>query len=399
MTGSERAQTDMLQQLLSELRTEPPQHIVERVEGMYDRLAAPFPQRVVIFGAGQLGRFVLPAVRKAGLEALAYCDNNSRLWGSQIDGVPVMSPAQAVERYRDSACFLVAVYNSGAPRRQLRELGCSRVVPYPVFFWKHWRFLPGEERLELPHRILEQADAIPAGYRLLADDRSREEFLTQLRWRCLMDYDCLPKPDAAKDMYFAEELFRLSPDEVVVDCGAFDGDSMQLFMDKTNGRFRHMALFEPDPANLRALSKRLAGYPAEVAAKVSVHPYAVGGENGTVQFSADGSVGSKVVASGGTVEMECRTLDTALADGPAPTFIKMDIEGAEVQAIPGGARIIGRCRPILAVCTYHRCDHLWIIPQLLKAAFPDARIFLRRYAEECWETVYYAVPPERLTGV
>ena len=52
----------------------------------------------------------------------------------------------------------------------------------------------------------------------------------------------------------------------------------------------------------------------------------------------------------------------------------------------------------MAVCAYHSCDHLWKIPALLKAANPDYHIFLRRYAEECWETVYYGIPPERLTG-
>src|SRR6266699_6486307 len=143
MTLPQNAAPDKLRQLLAELLSENPQHIVERVEGMYDLLAAPYQQRVVIFGAGQLGRFVLPAVRNAGLEALAYCDNNSGLWGSQICGMPAMSPAEAVERYRDDACFLVAVYNSGAAQRQLRELGCHRIVPYPVFFWKYWRNLPG----------------------------------------------------------------------------------------------------------------------------------------------------------------------------------------------------------------------------------------------------------------
>jgi hypothetical protein len=74
----------------------------------------------------------------------------------------------------------------------------------------------------------------------------------------------------------------------------------------------------------------------------------------------------------------------------------MDIEGAETEAIPGAVRTIARCRPILAICAYHRCDHLWRIPKLLQEAYPDCKIFLRRYAEECWETVYYAIPPERL---
>jgi len=396
MTASSAWPTNQLGQLLAELQSENLQQTIERVDGMYDVLSAPYQQRVVIFGAAQLGKFVLPAVRTAGSEALAFCDNNSRLWGTEVDGVRIISPEEAVDRYRKSACFLVAVYNSSGPQRQLLRLGCPRIVPYPVFFWKHWSHLPGEERLELPQRILEQADAIPAGYELLADETSRNEFVTQLRWRCLMDYGCLPEPDAAADMYFGSDLFRLSPDEVVVDCGAFDGDSMQLYMNRTNGSFRHMFLFEPDPENLQALTARIATYPSEIAAKISIHPFALGNQNGTVRFAAQGSVSSKVLSSGGSIDVQCRTLDSVLSDGPPPTLIKMDIEGAEIQAIPGGTEIIRRCRPILAVCAYHRCEHLWTIPPLLRAALPDCRIFLRRYAEECWEAVYYAVPPERL---
>ena len=105
--------------------------------------------------------------------------------------------------------------------------------------------------------------------------------------------------------------------------------------------------------------------------------------------------GSKVVDTGATQEVECRSLDSALA-GATPTYIKMDIEGAELEALAGARQTMARCRPVMAVCAYHKCDHLWIVPQLLKAANPDYHIFLRRYAEDCWETVYYAVPPERL---
>jgi len=387
--------TTALRQLLDELLAEGRSQTVARVEGEYSRRAAPFENRMVIFGCGQLGRFVLPAVVRSGIEPVAFCDNNQRLWGTEISGVPVLSPAEAIARYGESSCFLTALYNPSAIRRQLTDLGCTHIVPYPVFFWKYSHNLLAEERIDLPHRILDQACDIPSAYELLADHRSREEFLTQLRWRCLLDYGCLPEGGAPQEMYYAPDIVALTPEEVLVDCGAFDGDSMQSFLQKTDFRFRQIYLFEPDPANQAALSVRIAAYPPDVAARITTLPYALGRENGVVRFSADGDVGSKVVADGGTVELQCRTLDTMLGDAQCPTFIKMDIEGAEVQAIPGGAGVISRCRPIMAVCAYHRCDHLWIIPKLLKAVLPDFKIFLRRYAEECWETVYYAVPPER----
>ena len=119
LTAAIERETDSLQELLAELLTESRERTIARTSEAYDRLAHPFERRVVIFGTGQLGRFVLPALRRAGLEPLAFCDNTPSRWGTEIDGVAVMPPAATLEKYGDSACFLVAVYNSGAPRRQL----------------------------------------------------------------------------------------------------------------------------------------------------------------------------------------------------------------------------------------------------------------------------------------
>ena len=380
--------------LLADLRSETRAQIQARIHETWRRLAGPSPAGLVIFGCGELGRFVLPAVRAARLEPLAYCDNNPRAWGSGVGGVPVLSPAEAAQRFGGSVPFLAAVYNASPVGRQLRELGCRWIVPYPAFFWEHSACLPAEERLDLPQHIVGHLAEIEAAYGLLADERSRHEFLTQIRWRCLLDYDCLPPHDRPADMYFPPDLVRLSGDEVLVDCGAFDGDSIRLFLEKTAGKFARIHAFEPDAGNIAALAAYISTLRPETAARIDVRPYALGRENGVVRFRAEGSVGSKVTGAG-DLEIPCRTLDGALP-GAVPTFIKMDIEGAEIDAIPGAARIAAECRPILVVCAYHRCQDLWTLPKLLKAANPEYRIFLRRYAEGCWETVYYAIPPERL---
>jgi hypothetical protein len=77
--------TDSLQELLAELLSESRERTIERTSEAYDRLAHPFGRRVVIFGTGQLGRFVLPAARRAGLGPLAFCDNNPSRWGTEIE--------------------------------------------------------------------------------------------------------------------------------------------------------------------------------------------------------------------------------------------------------------------------------------------------------------------------
>jgi FkbM family methyltransferase len=384
-----------LQSLLSHLLSEPIETVQARVAGEFDRLAAPFEKRLVISGTGYLGKLALAGLRSAGIQPLAFCDNNRELWGKSVDGLAVISPREAAEQYRDSAAFVVAIYNSSASRNQLRSLWCSRIVPYPVLFWKFWQFMANEDRLELPQRILEYADEMEPAYRLLSDARSRQEFRAQIRWRCLPDSDCRPAYDDPREMYFPSDLFRLLADEVFVDCGAFDGDSLQAFLDAANGQFGRIYAWEADAGNVGRLKRRVAQLPSAISAKVTVLPYAIGGHDGTVWFSADGTLGSRVAAAESAQEVECRSLDRTFEE-IRPSLIKMDIEGAELEALRGAVRTMARHRPVMAICAYHKCEHLWTIPQLLKRANPDYEIYLRRYAEDCWETVYYAVPPERL---
>jgi FkbM family methyltransferase len=196
-------------------------------------------------------------------------------------------------------------------------------------------------------------------------------------------------------MYYAPDLVFLNEREVLADCGAFDGDSIRMFLESTHGRFRHIYAVEPDTKNLAALNKYLSSLAGDVPPRISVLPFGLSDRDEVVSFDASGTVGSRVVADAGSDSIQCRRLDDIL-DGPQPTLIKMDIEGAEPRAIVGATATIRASRPILAICAYHKCEHLWTLPDLIKNALPDYEIFLRRYAEECWETVYYAIPPERL---
>lgn len=350
-------------------------------------------RRIVIFGSGYLGKVVLAGATGAGIEVLAFADNNPSKRGRIINGVPVLTVADAVSQYGDDAVFVVGIFNSSAPRQQLRDLGCPKIVPFPMFYWRFADFFP-PCGIELPHRILGHVAPMRAGFELLSDAKSRAEFAAQIRWRCTLDYECLPPASPSADTYFPPELFRLSGNEVLVDCGAFDGDSIRMFLEKCGHSFRHIYAVEPDPQNRAALEAWFASLPESQNQHISILPFAVGDRNETVSFRVTGTAGSHITSDGGMSEVECRRLDDIL-DGPPPTFVKMDIEGAEPKALVGAVATIRSARPILAICAYHKCDHLWTLPVLMNQALPDYKIFLRRYAEECWEMVYYAVPPER----
>ena len=126
--------------------------------------------------------------------------------------------------------------------------------------------------------------------------------------------------------------------------------------------------------------------------RVQVVAAAVGKERGTLRFQAAG-LSSSAVCADGEYEVDAVPLDEALA-GERATYIKMDIEGSEVDALRGASAIIGRDRPSLAICSYHVQDHLWRIPNLIGRLLPDSRLHFRTYAIDGWELVCYATPRE-----
>jgi hypothetical protein len=69
-----------------------------------------------------------------------------------------------------------------------------------------------------------------------------------------------------------------------------------------------------------------------------------------------------------------------------------------VDALEGARKTIQRHAPILAICVYHRQDHVWRIPLLLRQWRDDYAFFLRPHNEEGWDLVCYAVPRARLAG-
>ncbi len=388
---------EQLENILRRIETEPPDTVRARERSAFDDLASPLGERLVLFGAGPLGRGVLAGLRKAGVEPLAFADNKRDLWHQQVMGLPVLSPTEAAERHAKTACFVVTIYQGSSVRRQLASLGCQRVVACAPLLWKYADIFIPQCGLELPHRFREQCASIRQCYAMLEDELSKREVREQLLWRYWLDFSALSPQLDANDTYFPMDLLSPVPDEVFVDCGSFDGDSIRSFNRHWGGKFRHAFAFEPDPANRGALDSNVKAM--GIGDRVTVMPYAVGNTSGPVSFAFNSSASSHVTTenakSNAGSAIECRRLDDI--EWPLiPTYIKMDIESAEPEALAGASELLRRHQPVLAICTYHRSEHLWQIPNLIRSISPEYHLFLRRYAEECWEEVCYAIPNRRL---
>ena len=385
-------QANGLKMILERIEAEPLAAAKAREQRAFSEFAGKNQERLILFGASHLGRLVVQGLEQAGTRPIAFADNNDRLWHTEIAGVQVLPPALASSQFRDSACFVVTIYNGSPVRRQLKALGCLNVAPFVPLFWKYSDVLTPTTGIDLPHKLPAFADEIRACHEILADEKSRCELTGQLQWRYWLDYDSLPPPQDPAQTYFPMDLLLPSENEVFVDCGSFEGDTLPAFVSFSESKFQRIFAVEPDPANRAALESRKDNL--GLTDRVTVMPYAVGDRTGTVSFSPTGTMGSKITESG-KFSVECRRLDD-ISWPLIPTFIKMDIEGAEPQAIIGAADLLRQHYPILAVCTYHRSEHLWQIPNLIHSIAPEYNLFLRRYAEECWEGVCYAIPDHRL---
>lgn len=385
--------SSQLEQLLSEDVTA----ANAREQSAFDQAVAPFEKSLVLFGAGNLGKKLLRGLRSIGINPLAFADNNSNLWGRFIDGTLVLSPADAAARYGKSAAFINTIWrgegtDTMAERCQpLVDLGCEKVTNFGVVFWKYPEVFLPHYSFDMPHKVLSQRVDVRSAFELLEDDASRAEFVAQIRWRLHLDFDGLPRP-VKHEIYFPNDLVAITNQEVFVDCGAFDGDTMECFLHERGESFMKFIAFEADPKNFDKLKRNVAKNSNCLQNKITIYPLAVGARREKVRFNASGTEASAV--GSGSLEIECAPLDEVLAKSP-PTWVKMDIEGSELDALEGARGIITSSLPVLAVCVYHQQDHIWRIPTLINEMSNKYQFFLRPHLLESWDLVLYAVPRER----
>ncbi len=368
----------------------------------FDRLSG--GRDIVLMGAGGLGRRTLAGLRRQGVEPLAFADNGTGRQGTMVDGLAVWSPEAAAREFGRRAAFVVTIWGANRPHRfahsrdQLRALGCDVVCSFPALFWKYSEALLPFYLQDLPSRLLEEGAAVRAAFDLWHDDASCAEYVAQVRFRSSADFDGLSHP-VAHPQYAPGDLFAWRDEEWIVDGGAYDGDSVRMWSALHGDRFGHILALEPDPGNFVKLQETVAALAPAARQKVDCRQVALASESGVLHLDATGTAASAAThaPSAGAIAVRAETIDSLL-QGAGPTLIKLDIEGFEIDALRGARQTIEQFAPIVAVCVYHRQDHLWTIPLLLREMRDDYALFLRPHNEEGWDLVCYAVPRSRLTA-
>ncbi len=176
-----------------------------------------------------------------------------------------------------------------------------------------------------------------------------------------------------------------SPIESFVDAGVYDNTSSYTFAAWCKGNYSNIWAFEPDKECFKYCrdSCSLKNY--------NIFNCGLSDKKRTVYFSTShsGTAGGSKVDETGDVAVEVVDLDSVLKDEKV-TFIKMDIEGSECDALSGARNIIAAQKPKLAISVYHKAEDIYSIPKLILDLNPDYKFALRHYSLCNADTVLYA---------
>ena len=385
-----------MKQSLKEMLSEQVESVKYRERHALESLLASRNSRVVLFGSGGLGKRALMQLRGIGIEPLALSDNKKSLWGTEFGGLMILAPTEAAAQFGTNASFIITIWNEfhyfNETAEQLRSLGCSQVIPYTYL---HWRF--PEEFLpcllnDLPHKVYEDQGSVLAAEKLWEDSQSHDIFCANIRFRAMGEPQDLP-PRPVENTYLPLDILRPNESERFLDCGATGGEMTQEVLRKYGSNFSEFHAIEADQISLRKLESYFDQQPRYIREKLKLYNCAVGGKRGVVRFSNTGETGSKISDDG--VAVDCFPIDELFAN-TSLTYLKMDIEGAEYDTLLGGRMVIQRDKPVLAICVYHTQNDIWRIPLLVHEMLPEHKLYLRAYEGDGFQTVLYAVPPERV---
>lgn len=198
-----------------------------------------------------------------------------------------------------------------------------------------------------------------------------------------------PELYSENDQYFVKGLLQISQDEVFIDGGAYIGDTIQQFMDTARKQkvcYKKIVAFEPDERNYGLLS-RYYGHKE----KVVLIKKGLSEKKGVFYFKEAGAAACLVEDEKDASYRVAVTNIDGTEECKDATWIKMDIEGAEMDALRGACRTIKRNHPKLTVCIYHSDEDMIRIMEYIHRLVPQYKFYVRHHSRSAVETVLYAV--------
>lgn len=342
-------------------------------------------KHVLVFSASAGGRKVVKFLEYNNIRVEYILDNNKQFAKEKYNNIPIVLPEE-INKYVDVEKSIVlsgSITYMGEIRQQLMKIGFKREnLISPLYISDRFTYYLADG-IDDRRIIEENIDMIEQVMPILDDEESRFVYRTIIQSRydnylnCEKEYADIVVPN----QYFDRSIVSLGSNEIFMDIGAFDGDSISDFVKAVNGKYREIYAFEPCQESYEKLKNNTNKFK-------NIHIFKCGLSNKSALLSFEGNDSGAHVTYENNSEQKIRVEIGDSFNIPA-TFIKMDIEGEEKNALIGLKETIIKYKPKLAICIYHRNEfkQLWEVPLYIKEICKDYKIKIVHHG---YDTVCYA---------
>ena len=341
-------------------------------------------EKVFIYGAGGWGISLQKLLETYSIGIHAFFDKKADEI-EMADNTPVYNPDQynATENEKKESLVIIAVRleHHESIANCLGEKGfvnCKTINGI-------WHYACWTNKKELFSFVHEKENILKCS-EVWADRKSLDIYHRQIKCYLTRQYNISNQIDIGQ--YFPKDIVSGKGYSRFIDCGAYTGDTISA-LTRNNGKVATLIALEPGAENFKALTSYIAREKDNLAENIHLYPCGVWSSTEMIRFN-DTQGPSSHVSDSGNIFIQCISLDNILPNF-IPTYLKMDIEGAEIEAIKGARNIINEHKPDLAISVYHKIEHLWNVPLLLKSIKSNYKFYLRSYEHFNQETVLYAV--------
>lgn len=347
---------------------------------------------IIVYGAGNGGKYVKYLLSRIDIQMTAFIDSKINDVG-KIGEIPAYSPKNSylLSNYPNNSMVIISVGNIEAKKeikQFLYDNGFKNVIDYIELF--NISFVMADLELVSSVSSIYYSNSRESIYRcfeILQDEISKSIYFNFIKGHALKNRELFELP-CVYNKYFPEDIEFAKGYSNFVDCGAYNGETL-IKLKNENIDTKTIALFEPDTQNFFELKQWLADNQNIINEELFLWPCGVWSKTEMTGFFNSGTVGSSISKQGEKV-IQAVALDDVLI-GFKPTFIKMDIEGGEYEALIGAKQIISDYKPDLAICVYHSVNHIWDIPLLIDSWKLNYKFYLRAHNYFGMATILYAV--------
>ena len=351
---------------------------------------------VIIYGTGDFSRRVAKNAVILGFTVVGFVDHLNVRKTMNINGQSYkVFEIQDLPNIDAFSTLILGIGNGfadlGRIYGELQDYVPSQMICSPVQF----AYICGSRGLQMDCYWMQSnndyynanSQIIDEAREMFSDEESQNQYLQIIKYREFGDLSDLPRSDTLAEQYLPSNIGTPPKALRMLDLGACKGENLEFFLGRGH-TFDFGAFFEPDFSNFLFLANKLR---ALNIGNSIVLPLAAWFETKLLSFDSTSDASSSLQDSGDSLVQSVK-----LADFLATTrinFVKMDIEGAEYEALLGLESVLLRDKPHLAISVYHKPDDMWKIGLWLKSLFGDTyNFYLRTYNFQTFDTVLYAVP-------